>query len=187
MIRLVARAFPQNEWDNLVSGFHDLSLMQTWEYAEAKARTGPWKVERLIFVDGEYTVGAVQAMVRQIPGIGGGLVWINQGPLWRKQSEGDVSALVAMLSELRRYWVDERHMYLRITPPIYEGELDVTVIQASGYDLADGVAGWASAIVDLSKSEEQLRKDLRIKWRGDLNSAERHEVSCVDGRSGGLI
>ena len=33
-------------WNRLVAGGDDASLLQTWEYGEAKARLGPWRVER---------------------------------------------------------------------------------------------------------------------------------------------
>ena len=182
-MHLITRAFSQKEWTDIVSEFQDLSLMQTWEYAEAKAQTGPWKVERAIFVDGESVVGAAQSLVRPIPWLGGGLVWINRGPLWRRSENGDPSLLLTMMEQLQRHWVEQQHMYLRIVPPIREGEMDLKALEAIGYRLANGSAGWTSAMLDLRKSEEQLRRELRRKWRGDLNSAERLGVSCVVGRS----
>ncbi len=103
MLRLVNRAFSQSEWTDIVSAFYDLSLLQTWEYAEAKQQTGPWRVERAVCVDGERIVGAVQALVRPVPFLGKGLVWINRGPLWRRQLEGDISTLRLMLEEISRY------------------------------------------------------------------------------------
>ena len=187
MVRLVTEAFSQQEWTDTVSRFYDLSLMQTWEFAEAKAQTGSWKVERATFLDGECVVGAVQALVRAIPWLGGGLVWINRGPLWRRSESEDSSRLAVMLEKIRHHWVEQKQMYLRIAPPIREGELDLKTLEAAGYRTTDGSTGWASAIVDISKSEEQLRRDLRRKWRGDLNSAERQGVSCVMGRSSDLF
>lgn len=83
-MELVTGQFGQRQWTEIVSSFRDLSLVQTWEYGEAKSHTGPWKVERAIFVDGQQLVGAYQAMVRSIPYLGGGLVWINRGPLLAK-------------------------------------------------------------------------------------------------------
>ena len=182
-MRLVTRSFGQEEWTDIVSGFPDLSLIQTWEYGEAKARTGPWQVERAIFLDGERVTGAVQAMVRRIPLLKGGLVWINRGPLWRQSPNGDPSMLAAMMEELRRYWVERQHMYLRIAPPIGEAEVDVSTLEATGYRRVEELTGWASATLDLSKSEEEIRGAFKRKWRGDLNSAERQGVCCIVGRS----
>ena len=73
--------------------------MQTWEYAQAKAAISSWRVKRAIFQDGDVIVGAVQALIRPIPLIDGGLVWINQGPLWRRSGSGNFSLLVEMLKE----------------------------------------------------------------------------------------
>jgi len=157
MIRMVTREFSQEEWNDIVSGFDDLSLMQTWEYAEAKASGAPWKIERAIFCEGGQVVGAVQAMVRYIPWLGRGLVWISRGPLWRGKSEADISMLVTMLDELRQYWAVERGMYLRILPTVFQGEVDSHRFIEHGYHPAKGSVVWASSIVDLSLPIEVLR------------------------------
>src|SRR3990172_9475340 len=68
MLSLSIQDFGQKEWAEIVSQFHDLSLLQTWEYGLAKARTGSWKVQRGIFLENEHVVGAFQALVRTIPG-----------------------------------------------------------------------------------------------------------------------
>lgn len=36
----MVKDFTQDDWSRLVEGFEDLSLMQCWEYAEAKTQTG---------------------------------------------------------------------------------------------------------------------------------------------------
>ena len=38
------------EWTNLIHGARGLSLLQAWAYGEAKAATGPWRIERGIFI-----------------------------------------------------------------------------------------------------------------------------------------
>jgi hypothetical protein len=173
MIELATRAYLQEEWSNISSGFQDLSLMQTWEYAEAKAEMGPWRVWRATFVDGELVVGAVQALVRPIPRLGGGLVWINRGPLWRRSANVDPSLLVLMMEELRHHWVEQQHMYLRIAPPIWEAEGELNACERTGCRQVDGSVGWASARLDLSLTIEALRSHLQQKWRNCLNKAER--------------
>lgn len=181
MIRLVTRGFPQHEWTHLVSGFYDLSLVQTWEYAEAKTQAASWRVEQAVFVDGERVVGAVQALVRPIPWLQRGLVWINRGPLWRRSKNEDPSLLVAMMEELRRHWVDKQHIYLRIAPPNREGEVDVNALKEIGYRRDDNLEGWASARLDLSLPVEALRNQLQQKWRNCLNKAERLRLTVQTG------
>ncbi|MBI3693957.1 MAG: GNAT family N-acetyltransferase [Acidobacteria bacterium] len=167
----MTRPFSQEEWTGLVSEFEDVSLMQSWEYAEAKRRTGFWQVERGIFCAGDRIVGAVQALLFQIPMLGG-LVWINRGPLWRRSEEGDGSLLPAMMEALRSHWVERRHMYLRVALPLLDGERNPCRLETLGYQEA-GHPGWASARLCLSPPLSELRSRLDKKWRNCLSKAER--------------
>jgi hypothetical protein len=184
-MRLITKSFSQDDWTGIISDFQDLNLVQTWEYGEAKVRTGPWKVERSVFLDGDRIVGACQAMVRVLPLLGRGLVWINRGPLWRRLQEGpDVSVLSAMLVELRQCWVEERDMYLLIAPLLYREEILPSPFPPSGFAWVEPVTGWASARLDLFLPLEELRRLLHPKWRNCLKKAERLELlvesSCQD-------
>lgn len=186
MLSLSTRDFGQNEWDELVSEFHDLSLLQTWEYGLAKAQTGPWKVQRGVFLNEERIIGAFQALVRTIPGLHRGLVWINRGPLWERDSNANSSLLLRMIEELRRYWVDQRHMYLRVAPSSREGQVEAKSFQEIGYRLDESLSGWASARVDLSQPVGTLRGQLQQKWRNCLNKAEKLGL-VVESGSGTLL
>jgi hypothetical protein len=176
-MRLVTESFARDEWTETGDRFTDLNLIQTWEYGEAKAQSSSWKVERGIFLDREDVVGAVQAAVRAIPGLGGGLVWINRGPLWRQSGDGNDGALMKMLEELRNYWVDGRGMYLRIALPLRDEEVQPEVLDGSGY-LPSGSPGWASGKLDLSLPLVALRGRLRQRWRSYISCAERLGMSA---------
>ncbi len=173
-MRLITKPFSQDDWNGIISDFQDLNLVQTWEYGEAKVRTGSWKVERSVFKDGDRIVGVCQAMVRVLPLLRRGLVWINRGPLWRRLQEGpDISLLSAMLVKLRRYWVEERGMYLLIAPPLYQEEALHSLFPPTGFARVEAGTGWASARLDLSLPQEELRRLLHPKWRNCLKKAER--------------
>lgn len=181
-MRLITKPFSQDDWIGIISDFQDLSLVQTWEYGEAKVRTGPWKVERSVFLDGDRLVGVCQAMVRVLPVLGRRVVWINRGPLWRRrQEEPDFSVLSAMLVELRRYWVEERGMYLLIAPMLSREETLPSPFPPSGFAWVEPAAGWASARLDLHRPREELRKLLHPKWRNCLKKAERLELVVESG------
>jgi hypothetical protein len=183
-MRLAPKDFSQQEWTTLVNGFQDLSLMQTWEYGEAKAYTGPWRVVRLGFWEGDVPVGACQAMVRILPLGRRGLVWINQAPLWRHPGEaGDPALLAALLAELRRYWVEERRMYLRLALPLEDDQGGENFSPPPGYAWVPGAGGWASARLDLSPGVEELRAGLSRNWRKQLSRAERQGITARVDRS----
>lgn len=184
MLKLVLKEFSQEEWFNIISEFQDLSLMQTWEYAQAKTLISSWKVERAIFQDGKHTLGAVQVLIRSIPILGGGLVWINQGPLWRKSGNEDFRLFRDMLNEISLHWVKAKHFYLRIAPPLKNHkQRTIYALNNIGYDVIEKTSGWSSARLDLFKTKTELRQQFKKKWRGDLNGSERRGARCTVGRS----
>jgi lipid II:glycine glycyltransferase (peptidoglycan interpeptide bridge formation enzyme) len=187
MLRLWTKSFSQSEWTSIISGFQDQSLMQTWEYAEATAASGSWRAARSVLLHDDIPVGVAQALVRTVPILNRGVVWMNQGPLWRRPESSDVTIVPSMMAAIRKYWVDEQHMYLRVAPPITSTEIRIQDLTAAGYRVAEASRGWCSSRIDLSKSLDHLRAGLKRKWRGDLNSAERHGVTCEFGSTQELL
>jgi len=170
-------------WNRLAASFVDFSLLQMWEYAEAKSVDGPWSVHRLMVKSGSVVVGLCQCRVRRIPLLGAGLVWVNRGPLWRTQEVGDSRNLLEILQALRRYWVDERNMYLRVAPPISGAERE-SVLSSPGFSPARPLGEWVSARLDLSLPLDALRANLDRKWRNCLRRAEQSGLRCQDGTDG---
>jgi hypothetical protein len=183
--RLAISAWTANAWSRLVSGFAGLSLVQSWEYGEAKAESGPWRVERGVFEEGDGVAGAVQALVRRLPLVGGGLAWINRGPLWRRAGgpAAAVGPLLGMVRELKRHYVDGQGLYLRLAPNVAASALADDGLAGSGVR-ATATLGWASALVDLEPPVEALREALDQKWRNALNKAERSRVDVAGGDGG---
>jgi len=157
------------------------NLLQTWGYGESRA-TGSWQTERLALEHDGEIVGVVQALRRQLPWMGGGLVWVNRGPLLTDATE---DRMKSALNALRRYWVEERQYYLRLMPAIPAEAVESTLEGLGGYQPAKGT-GWASARVDITVDEPTLRKGLAQKWRNGLNKGERLgvEVEAVRDKDG---
>ena len=67
--RVETKNFSREEWTVLISGFRDLSLPQTWDYG---AVLDGWQVERTVILaeKGDPPLGAVQALIRPVPGRG---------------------------------------------------------------------------------------------------------------------
>ncbi len=173
MIRFVPGDFTQTGWDAMMARFTGVSLVQSWAWGTAKAQAGLWQVERGILDEGGRVLGAVQVMVRRLPLIGGGLAWVVRAPVCVPGEESRYDVLVAAL---RRYFVGERHLHLRIAPAALARETDCKAFAAAGLRPA-GASGWISAAVDLAASETDLRRGLAQKWRNGLHKAERIGLS----------
>ncbi len=174
MIRFVSGNFSQADWERLASRSSAHNLMQSWAYGEAKRLSGGWGVERGVLQDGETVVGVAQAAIRRLPVlgsvVGGGLCWINRGPLLFDDRARDES-----LAALRDHFASKGSYYLRIAPAWTE--------PVRGRDFRDtGTSGWASATVSLAPDIAAIRKSLRRNWRSHLNKSERAgiTVECRD-------
>jgi len=187
MIRMEIKDFGQEEWNDVITDIDTPSFMQTWEFGEAKALAGPWKVSHAVFQKGDKTVGAAQVMIRTVPFLDRGLVWINMAPFLKNSNLTQTDIYIDMLRELKKYWADKKKMYLRIAPPLMASDENYTIFEKAGYLRATETDGWASEIVDLSRSMEELRKGLQQKWRNCLNKAERLEVTYETGSSDVLM
>lgn len=181
------RDFGQDEWHGIVSRMDALSLMQTWEFGEAKTRTGKWSVRRAIFRKGADIVGAAQFAIRKLSVLNRGLVWVNRAPLLSNGASGEHAVSIEVFEELRRFWTEKRKMYLRIAPPLTVSEENYSLLQRAGYARATTADGWVSELLDLDMSLDELRKNLDGKWRNCLSKAERSQVECEIGSSGGLM
>ncbi|MDH5748357.1 MAG: GNAT family N-acetyltransferase [Rhodospirillales bacterium] len=188
-IRFFRQEFTAPHWARRVADAPGLNLMQCWEYAEAKARTGPWRVERGLFTDDGAApaaddgnvIGAAQVLIRMLPLDLGGLAWINRGPLALSGKDGD--RLADMMAALGDHYARGRGLYLRLAPPVPAEAFDVA---AAGLAVTD-TPGWASAGVDLHQPLDRLRANLNKKWRNGLKKAERSGIEIRNGTGDDLF
>lgn len=170
MIKIETRNFSQEQWQEIISRFCDVNLLQLWEYGEAKRSQG-WGIARQIFWKRDNIVGAAQGAIKKIPKLPVGVIWFNQSPLWKiQENQVDTEVLYEILEALRKYWVDERHMYMRIAPTL-SAVHDAAILGQVGFKHIQN-SPWCSARVDLTCSEEELRMKLSQGWRRGLKKAE---------------
>jgi hypothetical protein len=126
-------------------------------------------------------------MIREIPFTNRGVVWINRGPLWRKNSLDDALRLLEMLRALREYWVTDRSMYLLVAPPLYKDEIGTELLSGYGFAPSHRSEEWASARIALDLPLEELRRNLDKKWRNCLGKAERSGLLCRSGTEDSIV
>jgi hypothetical protein len=190
MLTCAVKNYSASNWLEVSSQLDDLNLLQTWAYGEAKARTDVWRVERGVFEDDNgQIVGGYQALVRNLPIIGGGLVWINRGPLLvRNENANKPEILKEIYSLLRTLYVENQGMYLRVAP-MHGAELHKGTsneYHLHGYR-STGFSGWASSILNISRPLEEIRRNFKAKWRGHLNKGERGNLEILSDIDGDII
>ncbi len=185
MLQLIQKPFTAAEWTDLTSQFDDLSLMQTWEYGEAVAKTGPWEIDRAVFENEGVPVGAIQAVIRRVALVQAGFAWVNRGPLWHSPNGARGKRLGQMMSEARSLWVERQHLYLRIAPPVSKLEWNSVAPKDGDYSPSREGNGWVSSRLNLTEDLDLIRQRLDKRWRNSLSNAERREVTvrCDSNRS----
>lgn len=154
-------------YDRFVSKSANVSLTQTWEYGEAKAASDNSTAIRALVIKGKNPIVVTQMHVKD------NRVAINRGPVvLTRDWKTDHSLGMVALSCLYQYWVKSKNFTLCIAPNFFDNADTHRELLNIGFR-QNGWPHRSSILVDLSKSEEQLRKNLHQKWRNQLNRAER--------------
>ncbi len=162
-------------WESAFVQVMKSNILQSWSYGEAKAATEHVTPKRAIIFSNERAIGVVQALQRSIAGIGH-VMRINRGPLWFAAPERNV--VEAVLAELRRsarWWQGN---VLFIAPELSQDADSLRVMKLLGFHMRRAPA-WRSAWVDLTTSEDTLRRSLDGKWRNMVVAGERAGITTT--------
>ncbi len=165
----------RDEWDDYVLE-HDGHPLQLWGWGQTKASHG-WKAERLFAADMDGNgVGAIQLLVKPLPGPLGSLVYVPRGPVATSDHIG------AVLDALSSY------------AKSHHGAVAVS-IEPDWTDLPDIPQGWKSSkntiliprtlILNLNMSEEKLLEPMSKKTRQYIRKSDGEEgleIRQVKGR-----
>ncbi len=178
----------ENEWSQVVQKFDDASLYSTWAYGVV--RWGESNLSHCILKrDGEI-VAAAQARIMKIPFINTGIAYVYRGPLWRLLGrEKNTEIFQLMIGALHDEYIGRRGLYLRIVPNIIDGNSGeiVSILEKGKFRKQSSVKPYRTLLLDVSLNSEDLRKNLKQKWRGHLSKAERMDFTITEGTDDSLF
>ena len=166
------------EWEKRWQNCQSVNLLQSWQYGDAKQIAENWKAYRFIILnehgDG---IALAQVLVKKIP-IFGIVARINRGPLILKQLKKQkkeviaLNAIDALITECRtKGW-----RMLQIAPELNGSKVVINRLRNLGLRQLSAPA-WASGLLSLKKSQEELLMGLNSKWRNCLRKGWRSEIS----------
>ena len=167
---LVRQVTERGEWASLYGRAPSPSIVQAWAYGEAKVGAGGWGVERLVFELAGQPVAICQVLVKRVLGLRV-VALINRGPLFLA-ADPDEAQVRAVYAALRRRWRFGTGGLLVLAPGLADSGVHRGWLKAAGFR-ARGVPGWCSAVLDLLRDDEALRKNLSANWRNHLKVSER--------------
>jgi len=165
-----------DRWNAFVESAPYRSFSQLWEWGELR-REGGWTPLRLAVgdpqTDGGMLAGA-QLMVRRVPFFGTALAYAPRGPVGALDDDAVWSELVA---GLRRVAIAQRVATVRIEPEATTTSLVADRLGARFWRNAPANQPIKTRVIDLTKSDDELRADLRKKHRQYVAKAERSGLS----------
>ena len=166
-------------WESLWTCIPHANLLQSWQYGAAKEQSQGWRARRFLISDTNgKPVALAQWLTRTLPFLGG-IARLNRGPLLlealpeEKAIETSLGVLQALLKEARcqHWWI------VQIAPELPNHETSQQGLRQLGLRRR-AIAAWASGLIDLSLSEEELLGRLNRRWKRSLRKASELGVAC---------
>jgi hypothetical protein len=174
--RAVADRIGKAEWHRLLLEFDDANFYQTWSYGEIS--WGAKNISHLVLsLDGR-PVAMAQLRILRFPALPGGVAYLNWGPLWRRRDDRDgFLHLKNMARALRRVYVEERGLVLRISPKIVKTEDNRSIqglFRDEGY--VQSPDPLRTFLVDLNPKIDEIRQNMHRSWKRSLKFAENQDL-----------
>lgn len=155
------------EWNERFSQLNRATLLQSYSYAQAIAEVKSQKPRwGIIEIDGKeagliqiFEVGLLKNLIHA--------VILDRGPLWF-EGFGNKEHIEEFFVEFNRLFPNRLGRKRRVIP---ETGIDLTPF---GYTKSG--EAYETIWINLRKSEDGLRKDLKKNWRGTLTKAEKSDI-----------
>lgn len=168
----------KTDWHQVLLSFTDASIDQSRSYAEARWQKA--SISNLVVRRDDQIVAAAQVAIRKIPFLRSGVAHVKFGPLWQQRDQPiNPEHLKQVLRFLREEYVVKRGLLLRVMPPPSKESVDIfyNILQRTGFKPTGDVSS-ERFFVNLSSSLDDIRKNLKSRWRNHLNRAEKHNLVC---------
>jgi len=175
------RQLTKEEWDAVVCGFDDASIYQSWSWGEV--RRGEKRLCHTVLKQDGVPVGAAQVWVVGIPLIGHGIAYVKWGPMWRRAGNGARPEIFrAMIRALQEEYARKRGLLLRITPNVMDANADEVyeLMREEGFEPARYTSPYRTLVIDLCRTDDEIRSAMKPQWRQRLHKAERQGLAVKE-------
>lgn len=195
--------FTRDSWNDLIASLPNPHLLQTWEWAQVKAKYGWMPMPQVWRDDGGKPVAAAMVLRRIIPVRGFAkrmnVLYVPKGPLldW-----GDVPLRKRVLDDLQVLTKQHGGIFIKIDPdvalakgiPGSEGGVEdksgqgvISELKRSGWLFSsDQIQFRNTVMIDLSPSEEDILRRMKQKTRYNVRLAAKKGVTVRIGTNDDL-
>ncbi len=161
------------KWDEFVTSHPEANFLQSWDFYEFHQNRGN-DVVRRIAVDAEGNIIAAYAGVVEAAKRGRHLA-IAGGPIldW-----GNLELVEAVFQDMRKQGKQENCVFVRVRPQLERSESSLKLMRQLGARPAPMYLSVEFAgVLDLTKSEDELLKNMRQRLRRALRKAEKNGIT----------
>jgi peptidoglycan pentaglycine glycine transferase (the first glycine) len=191
------------EWNEIISQLPESHFLQTWEWAQVKAKYGWIPMPFVWRDDSGNIVAATMILKKQILGRGFvarlSILYAPKGPLldWK-----DTALRTRVLNDLQSFAKKQSAIFLKIDPDIVLGrgvpQSEGDVLDSNGQAARSELTrrGWVfssdqiqfqnTVLIDLTSSEEEMLARMKPKTRYNVRLAEKKGVSVRAGTANDL-
>ncbi|MGB9106999.1 MAG: hypothetical protein WCC59_19745, partial [Terriglobales bacterium] len=139
-------------WCELLDGFDDANIYQTWPYDEV--RCGRANLSHLVLRCKGEVVAAAQSRLVKLPVVNAGIAYVRWGPLWRRRGETPNPEIFRQaIRALRNEYASRRGLTVRVYPAAFEEDSVgfSSILNEEGFfSVADGKVD-RTLLMDLSR------------------------------------
>ncbi len=159
----------EEEWQSYLSQVKITNYLADWAYGEALSEEGLYGPKRGVVLKNGAVVALIPASYRSYLRDLFSMTKIFRAPLWVRQlSQLDQAAVYALLRQEFKKSIRHRLMFM---PELPLTKKNIQFLRAMGFYRV--MTGYSSILIDLTLSQEQLRKNMKGNWRRDLQKAEK--------------
>lgn len=164
------------EWSELVERL-EAHPLQSWQWGELKAATGPWTAHRIVLSEDGQDVAGAQILVRSLPFPFGSISYVPRGPF-----SPDQARLPQVADEVAAWCKKNiKSVSVKIDPAVTELNL------SADWRPSERVLVAKTAVMDITPSEDDIMKSIpNRKCRQYIRKAGRDGVTCRPGEASDL-
>lgn len=171
----------KHAWHQIIQRFDDAHLCQMWSYGAT--RWGEDKLSHLVLKTNREIVAAAQVAIIKIPVVAAGVAYVKWGPMWRlRGTRRDLEICRHTMIALREHYAARRKLLLRIMPTEVDDDNGAmrSILESEGLKRRYGLPEARHWRIDLSRSAEELHKNLKRNWRYCLTRAEKFNLEITE-------
>ncbi|RJP50451.1 MAG: peptidoglycan bridge formation glycyltransferase FemA/FemB family protein [Anaerolineaceae bacterium] len=172
------------EWNALSEAEASFSMMQSWDWGEAKKQLG-WDAYRVAIMDGGNIIAGAQILVKGLPLGIGSLSYVPRGPIghW---TNPEIARL--LFDELHRVARQKRAIFLKVEPGVVASSINKSLFIDLGFRNSSVVNQPCTTIImDISPAPEMILRNMRDSTRRKIQSTERKGVTSRIGTIDDLV